>query len=141
MPLLCFFNNNKKNKDSDIQTNLWQACMSDKANRQRMCIPSLSKGLNFKLDLKIMLLLTWYLHSLTKSHIDPCIAHNRVGSIEPQGTIQSNYENAAQKLKKTIMSTLNDYEILDKIASGTYGEVFKAQFKRQDISTEVRKLI
>lgn len=39
------------------------------------------------------------------------------------------------------MSTLNDYEILDKIASGTYGEVFKAQFKRQDISTEVRKLI
>lgn len=52
-----------------------------------MCIPSLSKGLNFKLDLKIMLLLTWYLHSQTKSHIDPCIAHNRVGSIEPQGTI------------------------------------------------------
>lgn len=39
------------------------------------------------------------------------------------------------------MSTLNDYEILDKIGSGTYGEVFKAQFKRQDISTEVRKLI
>lgn len=35
------------------------------------------------------------------------------------------------------MSTLNDYEILDKIGSGTYGEVFKAQFKHQDISTEI----
>lgn len=39
------------------------------------------------------------------------------------------------------MSTLNDYEILDKIGSGTYGDVFKARFKRQNKSTEVRKLI
>lgn len=39
------------------------------------------------------------------------------------------------------MSTLNDYEILDKIGSGTYGDVFKARFKRQNKITEVRKLI
>lgn len=39
------------------------------------------------------------------------------------------------------MSTLNDFEILDKIGSGTYGDVFKARFKRQNKSTEVRKLI
>lgn len=35
------------------------------------------------------------------------------------------------------MSTLNDYEILDKIGSGTYGDVFKARFKRQNKSTEI----
>lgn len=35
------------------------------------------------------------------------------------------------------MSTLNDYEILDKIGSGTYGDVFKARFKHQNKSTEI----
>lgn len=35
------------------------------------------------------------------------------------------------------MSTLNDYEILDKIGSGTYGDVFKARFKRQNKSSEI----
>lgn len=35
------------------------------------------------------------------------------------------------------MSTLNDYEILDKIGSGTYGDVFKARFKRRNKSTEI----